>query len=221
MLRFYFLQNNQTSLVKFIAHIGPTGEDSLRPDPVSTPKGKLWGVWSEWAARNWKKRALDGMFIMFCNSASHWSCELRSRSALRPRGEGWNHGIQTEIQVRCFWAFWITLTKAYPVWHIWRYWTLRAKVPSNVCKGSWEPGSRGSRISTRKELWGIIWLHVGAGENVRRLHVHLSTVSTVSLSEVALGAVDGVAYWTALKRPVLQFFKEKALSTYRDLVWSV
>ena len=85
MLRFYFLQNNQTSLVKFIAHIGPTGEDSLRPDPVSTPKGKLWGVWSEWAARNWKKRALDGMFIMFCNSASHWSCELRSRSALPPQ----------------------------------------------------------------------------------------------------------------------------------------
>lgn len=35
---------------------------------------------------------------------------------------------------------------------------------------------------------------MGAGENVQRLHVHLSTVSTVSLSEVALGAVDGVAY---------------------------
>ena len=48
----------------------------------------------------------------------------------------------------------MTLTKVYPVWCIWRYWTLRAKVPSNVCKGSWEPGTRGSRISTRRELWG-------------------------------------------------------------------
>lgn len=56
-LRFYFLQNNQTSLVKFSAHIEPTGADSLRPNPMSTPKGKLWGVWSEWAARITEKKS--------------------------------------------------------------------------------------------------------------------------------------------------------------------
>ena len=167
----------------------------------------------------WKKKkkqtALDGMFIIFCNSASHWSCELRSRSALLPqrgRLKLWDTDWDTSS------VFLSLLNYSDQSLPCMAY----MEILNSESQGtSWEPGSRGSRISTRKELWGIIWLNVAARENVQRLHVPLSTVSTVSLSEVALGAVDGVAYWTALKRPVLQFFKGKALSTYRDLVWSV
>lgn len=35
------LPSKQTSLVKFSAHIGPIGADSLRLNPMSNPKGKL------------------------------------------------------------------------------------------------------------------------------------------------------------------------------------
>lgn len=192
---------------------------------MSTPKGKLWGVWSDGQPELLTKRALDGMFIMFCNSASHWSCELRSRSALPPqrgRLKLWDTNWDTSL---VFLSLLNYSDQVYPVWHIWRYWTLRATVPSNVCKGSWEPGSRGSSISTRKELWGHYLTECGCRRECPEVACALThTVSTVSLSEVALGAVDGAAYWTALKRTswsVLQFFKEKALSTYRDLVWSV
>lgn len=99
----------------------------------------------------------------------------------------------------------MTLTKVYPVWCIWRYWTLRAKVPSNVCKGSWEPGSRDSRISTRRELWGNHLTECGSRRECPEVACTFKhKVSTVSLSEAALGAVDGAAYWTALKKPAGQ-----------------
>lgn len=221
MLRFYFLQNNQTSLVKFIAHIGPTGEDSLRPDPVSTPKGKLWGVWSEWAARNWKKRALDGMFIMFCNSASHWSCELRSRSALPPqrgRLKPWDTNWDTSS---VFLSLLNYSDQSLPCMAYMEILNSESQGTKQRLQRQLRTRQQGLQNLYKEGALRNYLTACGAGENVRRLHVHLSTVSTVSLSEVALGAVDGVAYWTALKRPVLQFFKEKALSTYRDLVWSV
>lgn len=136
-----------------------------------------------------------------CNSASHWSCELRSRSALLPqRGKAETMGYRLRYKFSVsepFKLLWPkpTLYGTYGDIELWEPGT------------SWEPGSRGSRISTRRELQELsdwMWLP----ERMSRGCMCLATVLTVFI-RVALGAVDGVAYWTALKRPVLQFFKGK------------